>query len=138
MAGVVTFGMIENLQDAMGADHGVISPDQVRRVFAVDAQVNTSIMTLLLPTRIAMELGLKKRRELPSLSGTDRTSVNILEPVRLTIGGRECTTDPIEVDDSNSIVIGRLPLLWMDWVVRPDCWYLTGIPDHNGEQVLEL
>lgn len=60
------------------------------------------------------------------------------DAVRLTIRGRECTMDVIEVPDSVPVLIGQLPLEHLDFVVDPRSRTLIGNPAHGGEHVYEL
>jgi hypothetical protein len=63
---------------------------------------------------------------------------SMYDVVRLTIQGRECTMDVMEVPDSVPVLIGQLPLEHLDLVVDPRSRTLTGNPAHGGEHVYEL
>ena len=60
------------------------------------------------------------------------------EPVRLTICGRTCTMDVMEVPDDVPVLIGQLPLEHLDLVVDLRSHSLIGNPAHGGEHVYEL
>ena len=60
------------------------------------------------------------------------------DPVRLTIQGRTCTMDVIEVPDDVPVLIGQLPLEQLDFVIDPRNRTLTGNPAHGGEHMFEL
>ena len=60
------------------------------------------------------------------------------EAVRLTIQGRSCTMDVMEVPDTVPVLIGQIPLEHLDLVVDPRNRVLTGNPAHGGEHVYEL
>jgi hypothetical protein len=58
--------------------------------------------------------------------------------VRLTIQGRTCTVDVMEVPDDVPSLIGQVPLELLDFVVDPVGQRLIGNPAHGGEHVIEL
>jgi hypothetical protein len=62
----------------------------------------------------------------------------VYEAVRLTIQGRECTMDVMEVPDDVPVLIGQLPLEHLDFVIDPRSRRLIGNPAHGGEHMYEL
>jgi predicted aspartyl protease len=62
----------------------------------------------------------------------------IYDAVRLTIQGRQCTVDVVEVPDSVPPLIGQIPLEMLDFVVDPRGQRLIGNPEHGGEHVIEM
>jgi hypothetical protein len=58
--------------------------------------------------------------------------------VRLTIQGRSCTMDVMEVPDDVPVLIGQLPLEHLDFVIDMRQHALVGNPAHGGEHVYEL
>ena len=58
--------------------------------------------------------------------------------VRLTIQGRSCTMDVMEVPDDVPVLIGQIPLEHLDFVVDLRSQSLIGNPAHGGEHVYEL
>ena len=64
--------------------------------------------------------------------------VDIYGIVRLTMGGRECPTDVMEVPDGVPVLIGQIPLEYLDYVVDPRGQRLVGNPAHGGEHTFEL
>ena len=69
-------------------------------------------------------------------SGESETAV--YEVVRLTIHGRDCTVDVMEVPDSVPPLVGQVPLELLDFVVDPDGQRLIGNPAHGGEHIVEM
>jgi predicted aspartyl protease len=138
MGRVTTEATIENLADLWQAQRGSLPMDQVRRVQVSDALVDTGATSLALPTRIIQQLGLAKRYEKRATSSTGVVNVSVYEAVRLTIQGRDVTVDPIEVPDEVPVLIGQIPLEWLDLVVDPKGRRLVGNPAHGGEQILEM
>ncbi len=60
------------------------------------------------------------------------------DAVRLTIMGRSCTMDVMEVPDTVPVLIGQIPLEHLDFVVDMRDRKLIGNPAHGGEHVYEL
>jgi predicted aspartyl protease len=110
----------------------------VRRFAVTDALVDTGATTLALPDRLIKQLGLAKTAEKRALSSTGLNQVNMYEAVRVTLLGRSCTVDVIEVPDDVPVLVGQIPLEMLDLVVELKGRRLTGNPAHGGEHVLEL
>lgn len=128
---------IENLGDIWDAENGRLAPENVRRVTVDDALVDTGASFLSLPTRLIKLLGFRKlfTRKITTSLGTAEAPV--YGPARLTIMGRFCTADVMEVPDSVPVLIGQIPLEAMDWVVDPKNQKLIGNPAHGGEHIIE-
>lgn len=138
MGRVVTEATFENLKDIWDAERSLLAPEQVRRITVPDALVDTGATLLSLPTRLIRQLGLApmyRRRVTSSTGGEEATAY---EAVRLTIQGRSCTMDVMEVSDDVPVLIGRLPLEHLDLVVDLRSRSLIGNPAHGGEHVYEL
>ena len=58
--------------------------------------------------------------------------------MRLTIQGRTCTMDVIEVPDNVPVLIGQIPLDHLDLVIDTRSRTLIGNPAHGGEHMYEL
>ncbi len=93
---------------------------------------------LALPIRLIQQLGLEKKYSKRVISTSGEGEVNVYGTVRLTIQGRECPTDVMEVPDRVPVLIGQIPLEYLDFVVDPHNQRLIGNPAHGGEHVLEL
>jgi predicted aspartyl protease len=135
---VLTEATIENLKDLWDSQRGLIPADRVRRVTVVDAIVDTGATLLSLPARLVRQLGLAPmctRRVTGSTGGGEAT---VYEAVRLTIQGRYCTMDVMEVPDDVPVLIGQLPLEHLDFVVDLRSRTLIGNPAHGGEHVFKL
>jgi hypothetical protein len=91
-----------------------------------------------LPTTVIERLGLVKRYEKTLTTSKGKATTSVFEPVRLTIQGRDCTVDVMEVPDGVPALIGQIPLEMMDLVVDLQARKLIGNPAHGGEHVLEL
>ena len=138
MGRVLTEATIENLSDLLLAEKGQLSPDEVRRVTVSDALVDTGSTLLALPTQVIQQLGLTKRYSKRVTSTTGQGEVAVYGTVRLTIQGRDCPTDVMEVPDGVPVLIGQIPLEYLDFVIDPRSQRLVGNPAHGGEHVFEL
>jgi predicted aspartyl protease len=138
MGRVLTEATIESLKDLWDCERGMIPAEQVRRITLADALVDTGATLLALPTRMIQQLGLTRRSSKRVTSSSGQTETGIYDTVRLTIQGRSCTMDVMEVPDEVPVLIGQLPLEHLDLVVDLRNRCLIGNPAHGGEHTYEL
>jgi predicted aspartyl protease len=138
MGRVTTEATIENLGDLYNANHGLLPPDQVRRVVVSDALVDTGASLLSLPSRLIRQLGLERVRTRRVTSSAGPVEVGLYESVRLTIQDRFCSTDVLEVPDDVPVLIGQIPLESLDLIVDPVQRRVSGNPAHGGELIYEM
>ncbi len=138
MGRVLTEATIENVEDLWAVKRGLLPPDQPRRVTISDALVDTGSTLLSIPTRMIHQLGLVKTGNRHVSSSLGPGEASMYEAVRLTIQGRSCTMDVMEVPDTVPVLIGQIPLEHLDLVVDLRSRTLTGNPAHGGEHVYEL
>lgn len=138
MGRVLTEATMENLKDLWDAERGLKPPNEVRRLIVPDALVDTGATILSVPTRLIKQLGLAKTGSKHVTSSSGTTTAAMYEAVRLTIQGRSCTMDVLEVPDSVPVLIGQIPLEHLDLVVDLRSRSLTGNPAHGGEHVYEM
>jgi predicted aspartyl protease len=138
MGRVLTEVVIENLADLWEARGGRLTPEQVRRLTISDALVDTGATTLSLPTQVIQQLGLVKRHDKRVTSSLGVGQAGMYDAVRLTIQGRDCTVDVMEVPDSIPVLVGQVPLEILDLVVDLRSRSLIANPAHGGEHVIEL
>jgi predicted aspartyl protease len=138
MGRVMTEATIENLEDLWAAKRGLIQPEQVRRVKVTDALVDTGATLLSLPTAMIQKLGLEKTHSKRVVSSLGIGAADVYQAVRLTIQGRDCTMDVMEVPDTVPVLIGQLPLEHLDFVIDLRSRALIGNPAHGGEHMYEL
>ena len=131
MGRVLTEATIENLEDLWAVKRGLLAPGQVRQITVADALVDTGATRLSLPTRLIQQLGLTKTASKHVTSSIGIAEAGVYDAVRLTIQGRTCTMDVIEVPDTVPVLIGQLPLEHLDLEIiskRESFWslgYLT-------------
>ena len=138
MGRVLTEATVENVEDLYAAKRGGLPIDQVRRVTVADALVDTGATLLSLPTRLIRQLGLNQTGTKRVTSSSGLTEAAMYDAVRLTIQGRTCTMDVIEVPDDVPVLIGQIPLEHLDLVVDLRSRTLIGNPAHGGEHVYEM
>lgn len=138
MGRVLTEATIESLKDLWAVEKGLLQPSEARRITVSDALVDTDATLLALPIRLIRELGLARTSSKRVTCSSGPVEVGIYEAVRLTIQGRSCTMDVMEVPDDVPVLIGQLPLEHLDFVVDPRNRCLIGNPAHGGEHMYEL
>jgi len=138
MGRVVVEATIENLEDLWAARRGALAAEQVRRVVIGDALADSGATLLSIPTRLIRELGLQPvtRKRVTSSAGVSEAM--LFDTVRLTIQGRSCTMDVIEVPDTVPVLIGQIPLEHLDFNIDMRSRTLIGNPAHGGEHMYEL
>ncbi|MCY2992123.1 MAG: aspartyl protease family protein [Planctomycetota bacterium] len=138
MGRVLTAATIENVKDLWAVEQGLRRAEDMRRLVVMDALVDTGATLLSLPTRLIQQLGLRKMFTKRVTSSLGVAEAGVYEPVRLTIQGRTCTMDVMEVPDSVPVLIGQLLLEHLDFVVDLRSRSLIGNSAHGGEHVYEL
>ena len=93
---------------------------------------------LSLPSRLIAQLGLARVSTRRIITSKGVAEAGIYEAVRLTIQGRTCSMDVMEVPDSVPALIGQIPLEQLDFVVDPQGRRLIGNPAHGGEYITEM
>ena len=129
---------IANVEDLFKVDAGTLPADQVRSVEISDALVDTGAVMLSLPKRMVAALGLRpyRTRRVRTVGGIVETA--ICAAVRLTVEGRDFTTDVAEIPDDCPVLIGQIPLEGLDFVVDPIGQRLIGNPEHGGEHMIDI
>jgi predicted aspartyl protease len=135
---VTTEATIENLTDLFDAQRGMKALEEVRTGVIPDALVDTGATLLSLPASVIGRLGLRRMGTKQVRSSTGVGETGLYQAVQLTIQGRSCTMDVLEVPDGTPVLIGQLPLEHLDFVVDLRSRTLVGNPAHGGEHVYEL
>lgn len=138
MGRVTTEILVENAGDLWGASRSLVPADQVRRVTIPNALVDTGAKLLSLPTSVIRQLGLAQVAAKRVTASSGPTTAGMYEAVRLTIMGRSCTMDVMEVPEGVPALVGQIPLEHLDFVVDLRNQKLIGNPAHNGEHVYEM
>ncbi len=132
MGRVLVEARIENLKDLWDVERGALPAAQARVADVKDALVDTGATLLSMPTRLIQQLGLKKSGMKRITSSIGAAEAAMYEAVRLTIQGRSCTMDVMEVPDNVPMLIGQIPLEHLDFVIDMRNRTLIGNPAHGG------
>jgi predicted aspartyl protease len=138
MGRVVAAATVENLEDLWRCRRGDLTPAEIRRIEIPEALVDTGATTLCLPQSLIESLGLLECGTRRSMSSAGPRMTRIFGPVKLTVQGRDCNVDVLELPDGVPPLIGQIPLEMLDFVVDPPGRRLIGNPQHGGEQMLEM
>lgn len=137
MGRILTHITVENLGDVLLAEQGQLRPEEIRRVEG-EALVDTGATLLCLPTGVISKLGL-------SLLGTrEATTANglvhrgVFRGAQLTIVGRTCTVDVMELPEGTPPLVGYIPLENLDLQPDPKHQALVPNPEHDGRMVMDL
>lgn len=138
MGKVLVTAKIENLSDLYQVDRDALPASEVRQVEVNDALVDTGASILSMPIHLIQQLGLRPIRTRHARTSGGIASFQVYSAVRLTVQGRDCLSDVMELPDDCPVLIGQIPLELLDYLVDPVNHRLIGNPYHNGEQMLEL
>ncbi len=138
MGKVLVPARVENVNDLYNVSLGHCSPDAVRRIDVEEALIDTGASTLLMPKSLVAQLGLTPLRSRQARTAAGLVTSKVFGTVRLTVQGRDCTCDVVEVNDDCPVLIGQVPLELLDFVVDPVGQRLIGNPAHGGEQMIEV
>jgi hypothetical protein len=107
MGQVTTEATFENAGDVWAIRQGLIPPEQLRRMDRSDALVDTGATLISMPLRLIEHWGLD-RVSTKRVRGTTGLGVaGFSSAARLTIQGRSCTMDVLEVPDEIPVLIGQ-------------------------------
>ncbi len=135
---VLTEATIENLKDLWDVQRGRMPATDARAVTVDNALADSGATLLSIPTAIIERLGLEQTGTKRVRSSGGVGEARLFEAVRLTIQGRQCTMDVLEVPDGTPVLIGQLPLHQLDLVADMRDHTLIGNPSHGGEHIYEL
>lgn len=135
---VETTAKIENLEDLWAVKKGILPAEEARSAVVTNALVDTGATLLSIPTSLIQRLGLSRIGQRRIVSSVGYSEAAMYEAVRLTIQGRTCTMDVMEVPDGVPVLIGQLPLEHLDFVIDSRARTLIGNPAHGGEHIYEL
>jgi predicted aspartyl protease len=138
MGRVTVTAMIENSGDLYMVEKGALAADQVRRIEVNDALVDTGATGLSMPKSLIHQLGLIPFRSRVARTSSGTATFQVYGGVRLTIQGRDCHLDVVELPDDCPVLIGQIPLESLDFVVDMSAHRLIGNPAHGGEHMIEL
>ena len=138
MGRVLVEAKVENLEDLWEVRKVTRAPDKVRSIVIPEALFDSGATGLSLPTSTILKLGLRKQYTKNFRSATGVGTASVYDTVQLTVQGRDCRVDVMEVPDGTPTLIGQIPLEWLDFVIDMKNHKLIGDPRHGGEQIYEM
>ncbi len=138
MGRVSVAAKIENLGELFMVEKGRLPDEQVHRIEVSDALVDTGATTLSMPRALIDRLALMPFRSRVARTSAGLVTFRVYGGARLTVQGRECHVDVVELPEDSPVLIGQVPLELLDFVVDPANQRLIGNPAHGGEQMLEM
>ena len=139
MGRVLITATIENMIDLYESHKGIRAPEAVRRLDLSGVLVDTGATYLSLPQRYIQHLGLERyRTRRARVSSGAVLEFGMYGIVRLTVQGRECTTEVAALSEDCPALLGQIPLEMLDFVVDSVGQRLIGNPDHGGEQMFDM
>ena len=113
MGRIVAKIKVENLMDVLLAERGDLTYEQVRSI-EIDALVETRATLLCLPSQIIANLGLSFLGARTATTTNGPIERRIFQGARLSIVGRTCTVDVMELEDGIPALVGYVPLENLD------------------------
>ena len=127
---------LTNLEDVVLANRGVITPEEVRRVFVEDALVDTGATRLCLPKPLIEQLGLTPFGHAKARTAAGIVDRTIYSEVRFTILAREGSLPVTDLPADAPVLVGHMVLEQLDLCldIRKG---LTYNPDHDDDWIEE-
>jgi predicted aspartyl protease len=126
---------VENLMDVLLAERGDLPLERVRSIEA-DALVDSGATLLCLPSKKIAELGLSFLGTRTATTAAGPVERRIFQGARLTIMGRTCTIDVMELDEGVLALVGYIPLENLD--LQPDLKKRTLVPYRGSEDKIVM
>lgn len=137
MGRIVAEIRVENLMDVLLAERGDLSPEQIRSI-EMEALVDTGATLLCLPFKAVRDLGLSFLGTRIANTATGPVEGRVWRGAQLTILGRTCTVDVMELEDGVPALVGYVPLENLDLQPDPRRKTLTPTPGHGDKIVMDL
>jgi len=128
---------VENLEDVLKADRNEIDPNRVRAV-ELNALIDTGARLLCLSPEMIGKLGLALLGTRKALTAAGPVDRRVFQGARLTILGRTCTVDVMELSNGIPALVGYIALETLDLVPDPQKRTVIPNPEHGDKMVVEL
>lgn len=128
---------VENAIDVVRVAAGEILQEHVRRL-ELDALVDTGATLLCLPKSKIDDLGLILREKRRATTANGDAERGIYQVANLTLLGRTCSIDVMELPEGTPALVGYLALENLDLVVDPKSQTVGPNPAHEGKFVMDL
>jgi len=138
MGRVMCEALVQNIEDLYALKKGTLPSGKNPREMSIQALVDTAATLISLPTAMILQLGLEKIGDKKVVTSAGIKNGSLYEAVRITIEGRTCAMDVMEVPDTVPPLVGYTVLEQLDFVVDPKAQKLIGNPAHGGEHMYDL
>jgi hypothetical protein len=138
MGRVTVASKIENVGEIMLAEKGLVPADQGHSVEVSDPLVDTGPTALSMPKSPIDQSALVPFRSRVAPTSADLARFKVYGGVRLTVLGRGCHLDVVELPEGSPVLIGQVPLDLLDFAINPAHRCLIGNSPHGGEQMIEM
>jgi clan AA aspartic protease len=118
---------LKNIRDKMKAEEGYINEHEIRQA-TVQAVVDTGAASLVINEEICQKLGLgiKEERSARVADGR-RVFCKITEPVEIHWKDRDTSCNVMVIPGAETVLLGVIPLEWMDLMIHPAKQELVGV-----------
>ena len=134
---VVVQVTVENYGDVERADLHEIPTNSIRKI-EVSALVDSGATFFCLPKSLIEQLGLKFQRTKEARTVAGPMSLGIYGAAKLSVEGRECITEVMELPEGRQSLMGQIPLEMMDFWIDLTNQCLVGNPEHGGQWMAEV
>lgn len=124
----------KDLEDRRAAGNGHIKV----RTLKVHALVDTGSALLCLPAAAIRKLGLHRNRSTTVRTANGVVERGIYQAVQITILGRQCLAEVMEIPEDVPPLLGFIPLESLDLVINPKSNQVTHNPENGGKYTLDL
>jgi clan AA aspartic protease len=127
MGTVYTEITLKNAADLVRAKTGLIKEQEVRSII-VSAVVDTGAASLVINEEQCQKLGLgiEKERSARVADGR-RVFCKVTEPVKVEWKDRDASCNAMVIPGAEAVLLGAIPLEWMDLMIHPAKQELVGV-----------
>ncbi|MDI6793129.1 MAG: aspartyl protease [bacterium] len=129
---------VENIFDYFLSKRGDILSNQIRSLEIEDALVDTGSTLLCLRYEQIIDLGLLPLEIRKAKTANGPVERQVYEGARLTIMGRTCSIDVMEIPEDVPVLIGYLVLEGLDLQPDPKAQKVIPNPAHDGKFIMDL
>jgi len=122
-----------DVEDRRAAGNGHV---KVRKL-KVHALVDTGSALLCLPARAIRKLGLHRGRSATVRAANGVVERGVYQAVQITILGRQCLGEVMEIPEGVPPLLGFIPLESLDLVINPKSNQVTHNPENGGKYTLD-
>lgn len=119
-----------NIEDEFRANAKLISAPEIRRINA-KMNVDSGAYMMCINESAQIQLGLKTlRKQSAILANGDVVVMDVVGPIRVNFENRTCTVDAYVLPGTNEMLLGAIPMEYMDVLIHPKQNKLIVNPEH--------